>query len=58
MSDQRQDAGKPDPNPKAQPEKKDTENAILTDAELRSISGGVLVKGQNPPPPSKNMTPF
>ncbi|MGO9464869.1 MAG: hypothetical protein ACLQIB_29630 [Isosphaeraceae bacterium] len=56
MSDQRKDAGKADP--KAEPEKKDADNAILTDAELQSVSGGAVVKGHQPPPPSPGNTPF
>jgi len=58
MSEQRQDSGKPDPNSKAEPEKKDSET-LLTEKELRAISGGFVIKGHQPPqqPTNKN-TPY
>jgi len=58
MSNERQDVGKPDPNPKAQTEKKDAENENLNERELRTIAGGALQKGHKPPPPSTQFTPF
>jgi bacteriocin-like protein len=57
MDSKKQDSGNPRPDSKPQPEKTDIKSEELTDQELRAISGGYVVHGQKPPPPTRGWNP-
>ncbi len=57
MSSNEQNSGKARSDPKPQAEKKEVEREDLTEQELRAVSGGYVIHGQKPPPPTSGWNP-